>query len=283
MGLISAAELLALVRAEDPRLRICDVRWYLGQPGRGRVEWAAGHIAGAIFVDLDEDLAAPVEGGGRHPLPSPGAFAERMSRLGIGNQHRVVCYDDLGGAVAARLWWMLDNLGHPDVAVLDGGLQAWTAAGGELTLEQTGFEPATLELADSWSRVVDRDELKARLGSVVLLDARAGERYRGETEPVDPVAGHIPTARSLPSGGHLDTDKRFMAATDLRRRFAEAGAAEATEVVSSCGSGVNACHTALAMRVAGLPDPVLYAGSYSDWSRAGESVATGADPGSPPA
>jgi thiosulfate/3-mercaptopyruvate sulfurtransferase len=280
MTLISAAELLARVRARDTRLRICDVRWYLGRPEDGRRAYDAGHIPGAVFVDLDRDLADQ-RGGGRHPLPEPTEFTRRMAEFGVGSEHDVVCYDDAGGSIAARLWWMLDDLGHPSVAVLDGGIRAWAAAGGSLTTEAPDYPPARLALADHWTRIVDREALKEGLGSLVLLDARAGERYRGETEPVDPVAGHIPTARSVPAGGNLGPDGRFLPAEALRERFAAHGCSEERDVVTSCGSGVTACHNALAMRVAGLPDPILYAGSYSDWSTAGEPVATGSDPGAP--
>jgi thiosulfate/3-mercaptopyruvate sulfurtransferase len=277
MALISAEDLLARTRRRDARLRLCDVRWYLGKPGAGRAAYDAGHLPGAVFIDLDGDLAGP--GGGRHPLPDPADFARRMGALGIGRQHQVVAYDDAGGGVAARLWWMLDDLGHPDVSVLDGGIQAWTEAGGELTSEVPTWPPVDLELAGRWTRAIDRHGLKARLGEVVILDARAGERYRGETEPVDPVAGHIPTARSVPATANLGPDGRFLSPDALRERFERAGLGG--EVVTTCGSGVNACQNALAMRVAGLPDPILYPGSYSDWSTAGEPVATGPEPGDP--
>ncbi len=279
MSLISADDLLARVRAADPRLRICDVRWYLGRPDAGRAAYDAGHIPGAAFIDLDLDLAGP--GGGRHPLPDPATFARRMGELGIGREHDVVAYDDQGGAIAARLWWMLDNLGHPSVSVLDGGIDAWTAAGGELTTESTAWPATALTLAPRWSRVIGRDELKARLGTVALLDARAGERYRGEIEPVDPKAGHIPTAVSMPAGANLDADRRFKAPEALRATYA-ANAVHGRDVVVSCGSGVTACHTAFAIRVAGLPDPILYPGSFSDWATAGEPVATGPEPGTAP-
>jgi thiosulfate/3-mercaptopyruvate sulfurtransferase len=194
-----------------------------------------------------------------------------------------VAYDDVGGWVAARLGWMLDVLGHERVAVLDGGIDAWAAAGGTLETKPASWPPAELHLADRWSRVVDRAELKTRLGEVVLLDARAGPRYRGETEPVDPVAGHIPTALNAPIDGNL-VDGRFRPPDELAARFRDLGAdGSAGPVVTSCGSGTSALHHAIAMRLASLPDPILYVGSYSDWSRSGEPIATGPEPGKPPA
>jgi thiosulfate/3-mercaptopyruvate sulfurtransferase len=267
-------------RLADPRLRIADVRWYLGKPGAGRAEYEQGHLPGAVFVDLDADLSAPT-GPGRHPLPDPAVFAARMGELGIGSGDLVVAYDDAGGGVAARLWWMLDDLGHRDEAVLDGGIGAWTAAGFPMTQERPSWPPTHLELAGRWSGLIDRQTLTSRLGSVVLLDGRAGPRYRGEIEPVDPVAGHIPSAISAPIGENLGPDGRFLPPTVLAERFHALGCT-AHEVVTSCGSGTNACQTALAMRVAGLPDPLLYPGSYSDWSRAGMPVAIGPEPGAPP-
>ena len=276
MTLISG-EALAERLTRSNGLRVVDVRWYLGQPGVGRRAYDAGHIPGAIFVDVDADLVA-AEGPGRHPLPDPTAFAARLAELGIGDEHLVVAYDDVGGWVAARLWWMLDDLGHREVAVLDGGLPSWSAAGHPLTTEEPSYPPARLTLAGAWRRVIDRDDLRARLGSAVLLDARAGERYRGEVEPIDPVAGHIPTAISAPTAGNLDVRGRFLAPDALRSRFASLGA-DGDDVVTSCGSGVSACHHALAMRIAGLPDPFLYPGSFSDWSRSGLPVVTGSEPG----
>ena len=277
--LISVEELRA--RLSSPALRIADVRWVLGKPGEGRRRYEAAHIPGALFVDLDTDLTA-VTGPGRHPLPSPQAFAARMSEIGIGNHHDVVVYDDAGGTIAARLWWMLDALGHRNVAVLDGGLPAWEAAGLPLTTEVASPAPARLDIQlGEWPRTLDREALKRKLGSVALLDARAGARYRGEIEPVDPVPGHIPTAISAPTDGNLDGSGRFLRPDALRIRFEDA-AGDATQIVTSCGSGITACHNALAMRIAGLPDPLLYPGSYSDWSRSGESVATGSEPGAVP-
>jgi len=282
MSLISADQLAA--RIGDPRLRVVDVRWYLGRPGEGRVAYDAGHLPGAIFVDVDSDLVAP-SGPGRHPLPDPTVFAARMGDLGIGSEYHVVAYDDVGGWVAARLWWMLDDLGHRAVSVLDGGYQAWTGGGYPVEVAEPAWPEADLVLADRWTKVVDRDGLRSRLGEVVLLDARAAPRYRGEIEPIDPIGGHIPTARNAPTDGNLAPDGRFLGAGELEARFRALGAGGAdgsTQVVNSCGSGVSACHNALAMRIAGLPDPILYPGSWSDWSTAGYPVATGPELGEAP-
>lgn len=278
---------------------IVDVRWYLGQPGAGRAAYLEGHLPGAIFLDLDHDLSDPDGLGapGRHPLPSPGAFRARMAAAGIRDGSAVVAYDDVGGWIAARLWWMLDDLGFGRrglpgewVGVLDGGIGAWVEAGHPLANEvpPPPASPAPLTLEPAWRNVIEREELKSRLGDVTLLDARAAARYRGETEPVDPVAGHIPTAISAPFDTNLDVNGRMLGPGALRARFAELGieggdAAAGRPVVTSCGSGTSATHHNLAMRIAGLPDPILYVGSYSDWSRSGEPVATGAEPGEPPA
>jgi thiosulfate/3-mercaptopyruvate sulfurtransferase len=267
-------------RLSDPSLRVADVRWYLGKPGRGRTLYEEGHLPGAIFVDLDEVLAAH-DGPGRHPLPDPAEFARSLAALGIGDEHEVVVYDDVGGSVAARLWWMLDNLGHRAVRLLDGGIPAWVAAGLPVETAVATYPPAPLDLASTWRRMIDRDALRDQLGSVTLLDARAGERYRGEVEPVDPVPGHIPTAVSAPALGNVGPDGRLLAPAALLERYRALGVDD-RPAITSCGSGVTACLNALAMRVAGLPDPILYAGSYSDWSSAGEAIATGNEPGMPP-
>jgi thiosulfate/3-mercaptopyruvate sulfurtransferase len=291
--LLSVDRLAAWLEAGD-RPVIVDVRWYLGKPGAGHAAYLEGHLPGAIFLDLDDDLA-DLEGygaPGRHPLPSPEAFRARMAAVGIGDGARVVGYDDVGGWVAARLWWMLDSLGFGRrgiegewAGVLDGGIKAWVEAGHGL---ETEVPPAggrgTLTLADEWHGVIERDSLRSRLGDVTLLDARAAARYRGETEPVDPVAGHIPTAISAPVDTNLDVSGRFLGPGALRARYGELGITPESggDVVVSCGSGTSAAHHSLAMRAAGLPDPILYVGSYSDWSRSGEEVATGPEPGPPP-
>lgn len=296
--IVSPEVLAGWVAEGRPGLRIVDVRWYLGQPkGAGREAYDAGHIAGAIHLDIDDELTGR-DGPGRHPLPDPDAFRQAIARAGIGDGDLVVGYDDVGGWVAARLWWMLEDLGFGadgsgEAFVLDGGLPAWKAAGLPLTTGIPTYPPADLHLAPAWRRIVDRAALKAELGRVLLVDARGSPRYRGEIEPIDPVAGHIPTAVSAPTDGSLETDGRFLPAAELAARFAnlrviareadmpEAGAS-GSPIVTSCGSGISACHTALAMRIAGLPDPILYPGSYSDWSTAGEPVVTGPEPGAPP-
>jgi len=292
MALVSAAELAA--HLDDPDLRIADVRWSLAAPAAGRAAYAQAHLPGAVFVDLDTVLTA-LEGPGRHPLPSPAEFVAALGVLGIGREHRVVAYDDAGGTVAARLWWMLDVLGHRRVAVLDGGIAAWERTGLPLTVTVPDLAPAEPwpGVPATWPRTIAREELAQRLGSLMLLDARAPERYRGEVEPIDPVPGHIPTAVSAPTATFLGPDGRFLAPDALRERFGAVAAVgsgpversrESAErpVVVACGSGVNACQLALAARVAGLPDPLLYPGSYSDWSRAGMPIATGAAPGAMP-
>jgi thiosulfate/3-mercaptopyruvate sulfurtransferase len=279
--LISVAALA--VRLGDPAIRIVDCRWYLGRPGEGRRAYDAGHISGAIHLDIDADLAgSPEVGPGRHPLPDVGEFVRRLEAAGIGDEHLVVAYDDVGGWVAARLWWMLDDLGHEPVVVLDGGWPAWLAAGGQVSSDVPAYPRRRLHVRDRWTRVIDLGGLRSRLGDVVLLDARGAARYRGETEPIDAYPGHIPTARSAPIDANLSAAGDFLPAPELAARYAALGAdGTAGEVVTSCGSGVSACHDALALRIAGLPAPLLYPGSYSDWTRHGLPAATGPDPGQP--
>jgi thiosulfate/3-mercaptopyruvate sulfurtransferase len=281
--LISVDALAGLIDAGDRRLRIVDCRWYLGRPGDGRLAYDAGHLPGAIFLDIDGDLAAdPAIGPGRHPLPEVGAFVRRLESAGIGDEHLVVGYDDVGGWVAARLWWMLEDLGHEAVQVLDGGLPAWEAAGLPMTTDVVEWPVSRLHVRDHWTRTIERDDVRSRLGRVTLLDARGAPRYRGETEPIDAYPGHIPTARNAPTDGSLGPDGRFLPPDALREWFTSMGATDTAETITSCGSGVSACQNALAMRIAGLPDPLLYVGSYSDWTQAGYPVATGPEPGDPP-
>jgi thiosulfate/3-mercaptopyruvate sulfurtransferase len=281
--LVGVAELAA--RLDDGHTRAADVRWYLTRPGAGCAAYDAGHIPGAVFVDLEDDLSDATGFGapGRHPLPSPAAFCDRLARLGVSSDDFIVAYDDAGGINAARLWWMLDNLGHRGgVAVLDGGIGAWQSAGLPLSTTAVNLPARRLVLAAEWRGVIDRSELAQRLGQVSLLDARSAERYRGDFEPIDPLAGHIPTAVSAPTARNLADDGHMLAREELRRRYGELAVAD-RPVVVACGSGTTACHNALAMRLAGLPDPILYAGSFSDWSRSAMPVATGPEPGLPSA
>ncbi len=273
--LIEAGELSR--RSGDPRLRIADCRWYLGEPERGRAAYAEAHIPGAVYVDLEEHLSA-TSGPGRHPLPEPEALAATLGALGIGDEHEVVAYDDRGGAVAARLWWLLRHIGHGATRVLDGGLAAWQAAGLPVTDSLPDHPPAVLTPRRGGGATVDRSALRAVLGDVLLLDARAEERYRGEIEPIDPVAGHIPTARSAPYEDNLGEDHRFRSPADLRARYAALGAGPGADVVVYCGSGVTACHVILALEVAGFAGARLYPGSWSDWSASDLPVAVGTEP-----
>jgi thiosulfate/3-mercaptopyruvate sulfurtransferase len=263
--LVSAAEL-----AGSPGVVVADVRWYLD--GRsGRAAYEEGHIPGAVFVDLDTVLAGPPgdRSRGRHPLPDPAAFAAALGALGVAADVPVVAYDDAGGATAARLWWMLRAIGQPS-AVLDGGIGAWTGpletgAGPRPTPVERPVRPCPP------SALVSADDLPALVaGGALLVDARAPERYRGEVEPVDPKAGHIPGAVNLPWSDNLDPDTgRFLPPEVLRARFGDRG-----DVVSYCGSGVTACHNLLALEVAGLPAGRLYPGSWSEWSSGDRPVAT---------
>jgi len=273
--LISADELAGLLG--DPRLRLADVRWYVGEPGRNRAEYAAGHLPGAVFLDVDTDLSAPT-GPGRHPLPDPDDFAALLAGRGFGDDHVIVAYDDADGVYAARLWWMLRWIGHPGARLLDGGLRAWRAAGHALSTDEPRHPPATMTVHPGPTRLIDRDDLWRRLGTVVLLDARQPDRYTGEQHPVDPLGGHIPTARSAPTSDNLGPDGRFLPAEELARHYRALGAGVG-DTVASCGSGVTACHDILAMSLAGLPEPILYPGSWSDWCTSGLPYATGPEPG----
>ena len=274
--LISTAELAGLLG--DAQMRLADVRWSLGEPGRNRAEYAAGHLPGAEFLDIDNDLSAPT-GPGRHPLPDPAAFAALLGDRGFGDEHLIVAYDDASGAYAARLWWMLRWIGHPGARLLDGGLAAWQAAGLSLTTEEPRLPPAVMTVRPGPARVIDREALRARLGSVVLLDARAPRSYTGDYHPVDPLGGHIPTARNAPATENVGPDQRFLPPKVLAERYRALGVGEG-DTVASCGSGVMACHDILSMVLAGLPEPMLYPGSWSDWCTSGLPHATGPDPGS---
>jgi len=263
----------------QPSLRVADVRWALaGPPGRERYE--GGHIPGAAFLDADRELSSPGEGPGRHPIPTPEKLAEVLGRAGIGDEHVVVAYDDAGGSIAARLWWLYRHFGHDGAcAVLDGGIAAWTDAGHALTLEPTAHPAATWTPGEARDDVVGTDEVAGMpRGSTLLLDARAGERYRGETEPIDPRAGHVPGAHSAPWAANLDGNGRFLPPEELRARYAELGAGE-RPTIAYCGSSLSATHDLLALELAGIGGARLYEGSWSDWSAdPSRPVATGATP-----
>ena len=246
----------------DPDLRLIDFRWYLD--GRsGREAYDSGHIPGAVFLDLHEVTAAT--GAGRHPLPGRSQFQESIREAGVNPGTRVVVYDDASGSVAARLWWLLRWFGHRSVAVLDGGIQAW---GEPLATIAGRPEPGLFTAAEpDQARVVDFDEVSARPRDVVLIDARAPERYSGASEPIDPRAGHIPGALSVFWKRAIGDDGRLHSPERLRDLYSELGIQSGEAVVAYCGSGVTACSALLALEVAGLPGGRLYAGSWSDWSR----------------
>ncbi|WP_082514817.1 sulfurtransferase [Yonghaparkia sp. Root332] len=277
---VSSADLESLIAEagrDERRLVIADVRWYLD--GRsGRDAFHAGHIAGAVFVDLDEWLAGPPSAAeGRHPLPDPERFARGMSEAGIGDGTTVVAYDDAGGVIAARLVWMLRSLGH-DAAVLDGGITAWPGelgAGATVAGRRAAPRADATSTAQPWpvSALASIDETQARAadGSALVLDARTADRFAGETEPVDARAGHIPGARNLSVRDHIAADGRLKDLDELRTRFAElglipGGAEPGSDVIAYCGSGVTACHELLVLEHAGLGRGRLFPGSWSQYA-----------------
>lgn len=268
---------------QDEQLRIVDCRFSLADPQAGRQAYGAGHLLGAVYLDLERDLSGPKrEGGagGRHPLPKPDELATRLGALGIGDESLVVAYDDPpgGGMFAARLWWLLRWLGHEGVAVLDGGVGAWRQAGGALVAEVPHSPPATFTPRPRPELVTDAAGVAQR-GEAALVDSRAAARYSGAVEPLDRAAGHIPGALNLDWAGALDEEGRFKSAQEQRGRFA---AVEGQDAVFYCGSGVSAAVNLLALEVAGRPlgpNTRLYAGSWSDWvSDGGRPVATGTEP-----
>ncbi len=254
---------------------VADVRWSIDQ-GPHQQDFLDGHIPGAVFVNLDSDLSAMPGSHGRHPLPTPVEFAQALSRLGIDGSKPVVAYDDRSGAVAARLWWMLDAIGLP-VAVLNGGLGAWT---GHLDSGPSLATPCSVE-ARAWppDRFIDADDIaQAEQSGAVLLDARSSDRFLGEPNPIDERPGHIPGATSRPWTDNLGPDGRFAEVDVLRTELGSLGVTSQRQLIASCGSGVTACHDLLACRIAGIGIGQLYVGSWSEWG-ADDSrpVATGSD------
>jgi thiosulfate/3-mercaptopyruvate sulfurtransferase len=261
---------------------VFDCSFDLTNPAAGEQAYAAAHIPSAHYIHLEHHLSATKTGlNGRHPLPDRQAFAATMAAFGLTPQTQVVTYDNAGSMYAARLWWMLRWLGHESAAVLDGGLNAWKAAGNAVTSERSA-KPATSQFAAGQSlvRAVSYQELRAQLNlaqAALVLDARAPDRFRGENETLDPVAGHIPNARNHLFKNNLATDGRFKSAAELKAMFEPilAGRA-ATELVNQCGSGVTACHNLLALEVAGLTGSALYPGSWSEWCAQPDTlIATG--------
>jgi thiosulfate/3-mercaptopyruvate sulfurtransferase len=274
--LVSAAELLAV-----PRMPVLlDVRWALGDP-HGHEQYLSGHLPGAVFVDLDAELADPPSAAaGRHPLPSVQRLQSAARRWGISDGDAVVVHDASGGTAAARAWWLLRWGGLADVRILDGGLAAWQRAGGTLEPGDVVPEPGNVTLTGGAMPVLEPDEAAVlpRTGGV-LLDARAAERYRGEVEPIDPRPGHVPGALSAPTTGNLTPDGTFLPVTALAERFAGVGVTPGTTVGVYCGSGVTAAHEVAALAAAGI-EAALWPGSWSQWSADPDRpAATGPDPG----
>ncbi|WP_100811563.1 sulfurtransferase [Microbacterium sp. BR1] len=275
--LITPDALAALIAAGAP-VRVLDVRWRLDRPD-GRPEYLGGHIPGAVYVSLDDDLAAHGEPtDGRHPLPDVSALQASARRWGIDDGDTVVVYDDLKSLSAARAWWVLTDGGIVDVRILDGSLRAWTAAGLPLEAGDVVPAPGSVTLSAGHLAQVSIDEAAELAASGALLDVRAPERYRGDVEPIDPRAGHIPGSLNAPTTGNVDEDGWFLPPGTLRARFEELGIDASAPVAVSCGSGVTASHAFVALTLAGLT-PRLYPGSWSQWSNLPDRpVVTGPNP-----
>ncbi|AOK31416.1 3-mercaptopyruvate sulfurtransferase [Burkholderia singularis] len=281
--LISADNLAERLAAAPGSVLVFDCRFDLTDPGAGEQAYAAGHIPGAHYLHLDRDLSGPKTGtNGRHPLPARDALAETLKARGLEQNQQVVAYDAQGGMYAARLWWLLRWLGHDSVAVLDGGLQAWQAAGQPSTQDAPQASAGNFRALAPLATVVDAQTVLANLTAKdrIVIDARAADRYRGENETLDRVGGHIPGALNRFFKDNLTADGRFKSGHELREAFqALLGATPPNRAILQCGSGVTACHNALAMEIAGLHDAALYAGSWSEWSAdPSRPVATGPNP-----
>ncbi|MFD0713016.1 sulfurtransferase [Paenibacillus sp. GCM10027626] len=266
-----------LARMYEPDIVIVDCRFLLGQPDAGREAYEASHIPGAVYLDLERDLSGALdEHGGRHPLPDPATLAHRLSQAGISNESRVIAYDSQGGAMASRLWWLMRYLGHEQVYVMDGGFPAWQEAGFPVTAEQRIVVPASFYAVVQHGMLAEVYDVQAKLRQpgVALVDSREAPRYRGEVEPIDPVAGHIPGAINRFWKDGLDEQGLFKSPEAQKERFADLE--EAEEIIVYCGSGVTACPNVLALQQAGFYNVKLYAGSWSDWISYSENpVATG--------
>lgn len=278
-SLVSTGELATMLASPEPPV-VLDVRWRLAGPP-ARADYDTAHVPGAVFVDLDAELAAPPGPGGRHPLPEPAALQAVLRAAGINTDSLVVAYDDRDGSVAARAWWLLRWAGHDAVAVLDGGYAAWSAGGRTVTANIPIPTPGNIVVAPGGMPVLDADDAAALARHGVLLDARAPERYSGQVEPVDPKAGHVPGAVNAPFAGHVGADGHWRSAAELAGRFTDLGVSDAVSVGAYCGSGVTASSVVLALELSGLLDrpAALYAGSWSNWSAdPARPVATGRAP-----
>lgn len=259
-----------LADADTTNLRIVDCRFDLSDIEAGRRAYTQSHVPGAAYAHLDEDMSGPIlpdRTGGRHPLPDPDEFARTLARLGISNNSSVALYDASGGSMASRMWWMLRWVGHDSVAVLDGGWDAWTAAGLPTSSGEESPQTGSFKASPRPELVVDAAEMlrKTASGGALVIDARAADRFRGENETHDPIGGHIPGASNLPQSGNL-RDGLFLQPDELAARFSELmGNRPPSEVIFYCGSGVSACHNALALEHAGIGEARLYPGSWSDW------------------
>jgi len=267
---MSLARLITAQQLADslPQSLLIDCRFALEDPSYGQRSYLEGHLPGARFLDLERDLSGPVEPGvtGRHPLPEPQRLIRRLREIGVDNDSRIVLYDDGPGAFAARAWWLLAWLGkRDDVYLLDGGLAAWRQAGLPLEAHECSAECGTFTGQPDPQMLIEATELSRQLADFQLLDARAQPRFRGDVEPLDPVAGHIPGAICAPFSENLGGDGRFLAPDQLRQRFLSISDGGVRPLVAYCGSGVTACHNLFAMSLAGLGLPRLYAGSWSEW------------------
>jgi thiosulfate/3-mercaptopyruvate sulfurtransferase len=258
-------------RLGDERWVVFDCRFSLADPEVGVAAYREGHVPNARYAHLDNDLSSAITAGsGRHPLPDFGLLAEKLGRWAVGNDSQVVVYDDAGGSFAGRMWWLLRCMGHEAAAVLDGGIQQWQKEQRALSEDEPAITPTVFRPQRSHAQWLDTAQLQSRLqnNEIILLDARAPERYRGEQEPVDALAGHVPEAVNHPWKTNLDAGGLFLPGERLRARFAELlGETPPERVVHMCGSGVTACHNLLAMEIAGLSGSRLYPGSWSEWIR----------------
>lgn len=279
--IISASELAGLADHDD--VRIFDCRFFLKDPQGGVKKYQEGHIPNAQFADMDTQLSSPMtETSGRHPLPDQEKFVEQLRAWGISNSTQVIAYDDMSGAFAARMWWLLRWMGHDKVAVLDGGMQQWEAQGLAFTTEEPQFDTGNFVAQPRHEWLVDIDSVQTELaaGNITLIDARAADRYTGKDQKTDPVPGHVPGAQSLPFPGNLTQQGTFAQPEVINARFSQLiGDQSLDKIVNMCGSGVTACHNLLALEIAGITPTKLFVGSWSQWIRdPSRPVALGENP-----